>query len=605
MTKAIRVTSVLAGLIVIGGAALGPGSAAGAEDGPGAVGYKDKKITTDVPTGSYTRSLRTEAARRPPNAKPTTRTSYPIGATGPAFQEPGAGGSVVGGTLANAVDYPYIVGLRSIYYEDDGVGGLDAWESTCTGTIVGATKILTAAHCTYDLPLGTTYVIAGRNDLDDNNSGGFVAKVASTWIHPQYGYYPDVPRYDVAVLTLKQALPNPYTPIDLIPQGDSTGQNATDPSRILGYGVTGSNNADSGLLRTATVSIRADATCTTSLGGEYDAATSLCAGDPGVDTCGGDSGGPLVIDDGGNPVQVGVTSWGPVNCGTSYGAYAQVNQFSTPITADLTRSDPNNSDWTGDGHSDLIARTAAGKLYLYYGTGLFRSPSIAPFGSIVTEIGTGWAGFTKVFRVKNWNGDGHESIMACTIKGELLQYRSDGAGNFTSNGPVGSGWNVFNDIVVTNNWTNNGRPNLLGRTANGDLYLYTSNGAGGWMNNGTGIKIGWGWGMFDTILTPGTWLGDGRQTLIGRTPAGQLRLYQSNGMGGWINGAGVPIGSGWNAFTRFMSPGDLNGDNMTDMIGVNGAGTLYLYMSDGQGNWLNSGIGTVIGSGWNGFTAIF
>ena len=50
-------------------------------------------------------------------------------------------------------------------------------------------------------------MIAGRNDLDDNNSGGFVAEVASTWIHQQFGYYSDVPRYDVAVLTLKQALP--------------------------------------------------------------------------------------------------------------------------------------------------------------------------------------------------------------------------------------------------------------------------------------------------------------------------------------------------------------------------------------------------------------
>jgi hypothetical protein len=209
--------------------------------------------------------------------------------------------------------------------------------------------------------------------------------------------------------------------------------------------------------------------------------------------------------------------------------------------------------------------------------------------------------------VKNWNGDGTESIFVRDGNGDLFQYRSDGDGNFvTGSGErVGNGWNTFNDIVVTSNWTNNGRPNLLGRTPNGDLYLYTSNGSGGWMNNGTGIKIGNGWNIFDTILTPGPWLGDGRQALIGRTPAGQLRLYQSNGLGGWVNGSGTQIGTGWNAFTRFMSPGDLNGDDMVDMIGVNAAGQLYLYPSDGRGTWLNSGFGILIGTGWNGFTAIF
>lgn len=609
MTKAIRGTSVLAGLIVIGGAALGPGSVASAEDGPDAVGLKERKVATgDVPRGTAERAARTESTRKPPNAVKATVTSYPVGPTGPAFQEPGAGGSVVGGTPANAVDHPYVVGLRSVYWEDDGQGGLEAWESTCTGTVLSATKILTAAHCTYDLPLGTTWVIAGRNDLDDNNSGGFVAEVASTWIHQQFGYYSDVPRNDVAVLTLKQELPNTYTPIDLIPQGDSTGQADTDPSMILGYGVTDPNVNDAGRLHTATVPIRSDATCTTSLGSKFDAATTLCAGDPGIDTCGGDSGGPLLVDDNGTPVQVGVTSWGPVACGSSYGAYAQVNVFNTLIDEDLDRSDPNNLDWTGDGHSDLIGRTAGGKLLLYYGTGLLRQPSMPAIGGIVTEIGTGWQSFNKVFRVKNWNGDGTESVFARLPNGNLYQYRSDGEGNFTSGmgDLVGTGWHVFNDIVVTSDWTGDGRPNLLGRTTNGDLYLYTSNGSGGWMNGGAGIKIGNGWSIFDTILTPGTWLGDGRQALIGRTPAGALRLYQSDGMGGWVNGAGVQIGTGWNVFSRFMSPGDINGDNQVDMIGVNKwSGALVLYPSDGQGNWLNNGVGIMIGSGWNVFTAIF
>jgi hypothetical protein len=591
----MRGARVLAALIVMGGVALGPGSAA-------ATNAATNAVTKEAPDGSVSK------VGRPPRAEPVGDTSYPLGPSGPAFQEPVVSGSITNGSPANAVDHPYIVGIRSIFWEDNGNGGLDGWQSTCTGTILSATKILTAGHCTVDLPLGTTYVIAGRNDLD-NTGGGFVAAVASTWVHQSYGTSNNAPRNDVAVLTLRQALPSAYTPIPMVAQGNTAGEVNGTSAQILGYGITASGQADSGILRTATTPIRSDSTCSTGLGVGFDAATMLCAGNPGsgIDTCGGDSGGPIVATLGGVKTQVGVTSWGPVQCGDSYGAYAQLSSFNSLITADLTRPDPNNLDWTGDGHSDLIARTPGGQLLLYYGTGLVSPPSMPAFGGLVTSIGTGWGSFAKLFRVRNWNGDGTESIFAMRGDGGLVQYRSDGEGNFTTGQAelIGSGWTAFRDIMVTTNWTGNGRPNLLGRTAGGDLYLYTSNGSGGWMNSGIGIKIGNGWNMFDTVLTPGTWLGDGLQALIGRTPAGQLRLYQSNGAGGWVNGVGVPIGSGWNVFTKFMSPGDLNGDNQVDMIGVNSAGGLYLYPSDGHGNWLNSGIGIMIGSGWNTLNAIF
>jgi hypothetical protein len=602
---------VLAALIVIGGAALGPGSAASAEEnGPDGVGFTERRVATkEVPTGTAGRreSARTDI-ERPPRVEPAVKTSYKLGQTGPAFQEPVASGQIVSGSPASAVSHPYIVGIRSIFWEDNGQGGLDPWQSTCTGTILSDTKILTAGHCTVDLPLGTTYVIAGRNELDDENSGGFVSAVASTWVHQSYGATNNVPRNDVAVLTLKQALPVQYTPIPMVGQGDTSGEANMTSADIVGYGITASGQTDSGTLRSATTPIRSDAICA-ALGSGFDAATMLCAGDPGsgIDTCGGDSGGPIIATLGGTDKQVGVTSWGPVPCGNSYGAYAQLSAFNSVIAADLGRADPNNLDWTGDGHSDLIARTGSGQLLLYYGTGLLRQPAMPAFGGLVTSIGSGWNTFAKLFRVENWNGDGTESVFAMRGDGGLVQYRGDGEGNFTTGLPelIGTGWNIFADIMVTTNWTGNGRPNLLGRTAGGDLWLYTSDGSGGWMNGGVGIKIGNGWNMFDTVLTPGTWLGDGLQALIGRTPAGQLRLYQSNGSGGWVNGAGTQIGTGWNIFTRFMSPGDLNGDNQVDMIGVNASGGLFLYPSDGHGNWGNGGVGIMIGSGWNTFNTIF
>jgi len=159
---------------------------------------------------------------------------------------------------------------------------------------------------------------------------------------------------------------------------------------------------------------------------------------------------------------------------------------------------------------------------------------------------------------------------------------------------------------VTNNWTGDGHPNILGRQPNGALVLYTSNGAGGWENNGQGIQIGTGWNGFDTVLTPGDWKADGHQALIGRTPNGNLFLYESNGAGGWLNnGQGIKIGSSWNGFKTFMSPGDWGGDNKVDLIGIEPGGAMKLYQTDGHGNWLFNGTGRQIDVDWNVFTAVF
>ncbi|KAG8327082.1 serine-type endopeptidase activity protein [Homalodisca vitripennis] len=63
-----------------------------------------------------------------------------------------------------------------------------------------------------------------------------------------------------------------------------------------------------------------------------DTQTMLCAGEPGKDTCQGDSGGPLMLTDRLDSClnrQVGVTSFGPKNCGMAPapGAYVRVAHF--------------------------------------------------------------------------------------------------------------------------------------------------------------------------------------------------------------------------------------------------------------------------------------
>jgi hypothetical protein len=540
----------------------------------------------------------------PVGAKRATGQRPKVGSNGSVFSKAPQGTAkprIVGGTLANSSQYPSVVGVQTFFFAPDENGDWYEWYTTCTGTVVSSTKVLTAAHCTIGFPFATTYVIAGRSNLED--SGGFVARVASTWTHQNYNYaHPEqAPVDDVSVLTLKDELPAAYPPVQLSGQGDQSPYADGTSALIVGYGVTSTDASDSGILRQATVPMKSNATCASDYGSSYDQSRMVCAGTPGVDTCFGDSGGPIFV----NGVQVGITDWGHSECAVSYGVYERLSYYSDAVQTDLTRPSLVNLDWSGDGHSDLIGRNGDGDIVEYDGSGLANDG----FGGFVSwgTLGVGWQGFTKLFRVTNWNGDGLPSIMARDSAGRLYQYTNDGRGGLSESGTqVGNGWNTFADIMVTSNWTGDGRPNVMGRKSNGDLYLYTSDGHGGWLNGGNGVRIGTGWNTFNTVLTPGTWAGDGHQALIGRKSNGDLLLYKSDGQGGWLNnGNGIKIGTGWNSFNIFLSPGDWNGDNMVDLIGITPAGAVSVYKSDGHGNWLDGGRGQAIGSGWNVFNTVF
>ncbi|MDQ6850497.1 MAG: FG-GAP-like repeat-containing protein [Actinomycetota bacterium] len=92
--------------------------------------------------------------------------------------------------------------------------------------------------------------------------------------------------------------------------------------------------------------------------------------------------------------------------------------------------------------------------------------------------------------------------------------------------------------------------------------------------------------------------GDGHPDLISRSSDGLLHLYTSNGVGGFI-GSRV-IGSGWNGFSALFTPGDWNGDGHPDIIGRTTAGDLLLYLWNGTSFTGH----TKIGVGWNGLTAV-
>ena len=515
--------------------------------------------------------------------------------------------NVVGGGPVNSSSFPGVVGIQTFFpMFDPGTNQVQQFVVTCTGTVLSATEVLTAAHCNTNLPDATSFVIAGRSNLGD--AGGAVAKVASTWTHPGFNIAalknatPPPPVDDVQVLRLAEALPSMYTPVQLTASGDQTPYAAGTTATLVGYGITATGQQDDGILRSVTEPIVSDTTCAAAMPG-YDSTRMTCAGVPGggVGSCSGDSGGPLFV----SGVEAGITDWGPQVCAApgTYSVYERLSTYNTPITNAEHNPALEQQDWSGDGHPDILGRSSDGTLTDYNASGISSDGSggFAP----ATQVGSGWNVFGQLFRVTNWDGDDTQTILAMTPDGRLFRYDSDGGGGFqgATGVLIGSGFNAFSQFIPARNWSGDGLPAFIGRTSAGVLDLFEGDGHGGFHTD-HGTQIGSGFNIFTQLAEVGNWTGTGNQTLLGVTSSGVLDLYQSNEAGGWTSNHAVQIGTGWNVFTKLFSVGDWSGEQLVDLMGITGSGQLLLYPTDGHGTFLTSN-GAQIGQGWNALTAVF
>jgi hypothetical protein len=209
--------------------------------------------------------------------------------------------AIIGGTQVPFSDHPYFARVST-----------SLGTKPCGGSVIADGVVLTAASCVN--PAVTTFV----------SVAGGAAAPGTVTLHPLWnGDVRD--GHDLALIRVPPAVTAPVPKIQVGSPFD-TGVYATgNPARIMGTGRTIPNGLFQPMLHVADTVLHSDDFMddiyNPIFGSDHWVEPLMIgAGDPGRTICQGDEGSPLVVTDlRGRPVQVGVASFTPSNCGKSAG----------------------------------------------------------------------------------------------------------------------------------------------------------------------------------------------------------------------------------------------------------------------------------------------
>jgi len=245
---------------------------------------------------------------------------------------------VLGGTVANAGQFPYIVRL---FISADGITG-----GFCDGSIIDAYHVVSAAHCFQEGFRGWPYDIQVNYGAVNINESSVKYPISYT-VHPEYSNTLSTGGTllnDVALLRF--ATPFVYsTTVNKIEFEDDN-PDKNDAIYVSGYGVTETGSVSQTLLWTALEYKDLDH-CEDAGFDDLDDDQHVCAqGEAGHTACNGDSGGPLVTAS--DPLVssthklLGIVSYGSSNCSAGFPSiYASVPGFAADWVEDQVTSKPN------------------------------------------------------------------------------------------------------------------------------------------------------------------------------------------------------------------------------------------------------------------------
>ncbi|MDF6043406.1 VCBS repeat-containing protein [Streptomyces sp. JH14] len=196
-------------------------------------------------------------------------------------------------------------------------------------------------------------------------------------------------------------------------------------------------------------------------------------------------------------------------------------------------------DLSGDRCNDLLVRNSAGVLTRYDGS---CGKAFSPSGTRLT-IGSGWNIYNALTSPGDLTGDGRTDLVARTPAGELWLYADNGAGKLAPRVKIGNGWQIYNTVIGVGDLNGDKFGDLLARDTAGVLWRYNGTGKGTFA---TRVKVGGGWQIYNTLATVGDITADGKADLVARDTAGVLWRY--NGTGAGTFAGRVRIGGGWQMY---------------------------------------------------------
>ncbi|MFF6887624.1 FG-GAP repeat domain-containing protein [Streptomyces sp. NPDC012421] len=130
-------------------------------------------------------------------------------------------------------------------------------------------------------------------------------------------------------------------------------------------------------------------------------------------------------------------------------------------------------DVSGDGRPDMIGRDASGVLWLYKGT----TSATAPFATRL-RVGGGWGIYNQFTGAGDLTGDGRADLVARDAAGVLWLYPATGKAEvpYATRVRVGSGWQGYPLMSSPGDLTDDGRADLVARDSAGNAYLYQGTG---------------------------------------------------------------------------------------------------------------------------------
>nr|WP_260696901.1 VCBS repeat-containing protein [Streptomyces sp. 130] len=246
------------------------------------------------------------------------------------------------------------------------------------------------------------------------------------------------------------------------------------------------------------------------------------------------------------------------------------------------------ADLDGDGVSDMLYRGLDGNLYAITDNSGSHPYTIFSDDEFETP--------KDIITPGDLGGDGKAEVLTLSASGKLSLYQSWGAGDTSSVSWSGVGWQKYNKVTAPGDLDGDGRGDLLARTPSGDIYVYISTGNTSTAPFKAGVKVGYGWNVYDQVVGANDVNGDGLGDVIARTPAGDVYFYAGTGDAAKPFKARAKVGYGWDIYNQLIGFDDIDGDGLSDIVARKPGGTLYTYYSTGYGTFEARVEG---GTGWN------